>query len=162
MHRIATTDARLGVLGLTRQSLYLRAALTLAYLCFATSGVLLLVTPEVTVAYDGWGPVLSAFMALGSVLASGGSLTRRWVGEFTGLPLLASAFAVFGIGTVYQAWEVSRLIAAANGLLFAGMVLVMTARWRVALASYRFAHAVALRDRRTEVRGGRGEREGWW
>lgn len=134
MYRIADEQG-------TRQSSYVRAALAVAYGLFALAGVLLALS-EVpddlgieTVAFAG-------FLTLGGLLSSVGTLRARWAGEFTGLPLLASAMLAFAV-ELLRGPEMPVLLAVAHSTL---ILALLSARWRVALSSYRFVHRVARLD----------------
>lgn len=137
MHRIVMPD------GTTRQSMYLRVSLAAAYLLLTFAGVGLLMSPAVGQVYGDHAHWYSAFMVTGGALAAVGTITMRWAGEFTGLPLLGSALAAFSVEILWHSYEAAPWLASANTAFFAATALVMTARWRVSLASYRLAHAVS-------------------
>lgn len=137
MHRIMTPD------GSTRQSMYLRVALAMAYALFTVAGVCLLKSPSMPVTYGDASYIYSTFMVVGAFGAALGTATMRWVGEFTGLPLLGTSMAAFGIEILIHGWLHAPWLSAASAAILLGIGMVMTARWRVSLASYRFAHHVA-------------------
>ena len=131
MHRIITTS------GVTRQSRFLRVTLAGSYLSASLAGLLLY--------YGGISHWLAAFMAVGGLLAALGTVTMRWIGEYTGLPLLVPALAAFAI-EVADHGEGS-LPTTANALILTSIALILTARWRVSAASARFTHAAARAEK---------------
>ena len=139
MHRIITPA------GVTRQSRFLRIVLALAYVSASLAGLLLYLSPEITLAYGGISHWFAAFMAVGGLLAALGTVTMRWVGEYTGLPLLVPALAAFALG-VADHGEGS-LPTTASALILTSIALILTARWRVSAASARFTHAAARAEK---------------
>jgi hypothetical protein len=91
--------------------------------------------------------VMAAFLALGGLLASLGVCTHRWVGEFTGLPLLCTSFAVFAILNVTQGdfKEVPWYSLANISILIAVSALIV-ARWRVAFSFFQLANHPVMRS----------------
>lgn len=83
---------------------------------------------------DGVYVILCAWMGLGGVLCSVSSAFGRWVGEWIGLPMIASAMIVFAILSGRDGWT---MVTVANGILLAGLALIFTARWRDVAAIYR-------------------------
>lgn len=140
MHRIITTT------GVTRQSRFLRIVLALAYVSASLAGLLLYLSPEITLAYCGVPHWFAAFMAVGGLLAALGTVTMRWIGEYTGLPLLVPALLAFAIEVVTHGEGAPRL-AWANALILTSIALILAARWRVSAASARFAHAAARAEK---------------
>lgn len=134
MHRIMLPD------GSHRQSVFLRWVRSLAYVLMATAGVLLVLSNLMHVYYGPLGEAMSWFLIVGGILSAVGAATNRWAGEFSGLPLLAPAFAVFGV----LVWRTSNIstpfIAAANLSLLMAIAFVMMSRWRVVFAVYKLAH----------------------
>jgi hypothetical protein len=108
----------------------------------STSGGLLIYSDLLILVYGPLGEVMAWFMLLGGLFSALGSLTFRWAGEFTGLPLLGSAFCVFGILVWRVNHEQAPLIAAANLCLLLSIGVVMGARWRVVFAVYHLASAL--------------------
>jgi len=80
---------------------------------------------------------MTAELALGSLLGLIGQLSRRWTGEFVGLPLMGSALVGFGIlqANLY-AWA---LAAAPSTALLWAFGLLMLSRWRDVLLMVRAA-----------------------
>lgn len=141
MHRIVAPN------GGARQSRFLRWSLAAAYSLFCASGVLLLLSPVMVEVYGRPGYVYSGFMALGGLTAALGTITLRWIGEFTGLPLLASAFAAYAVEVLNLSYAEAPYVSLANAAFLLGMVGLMFARWRVALAAYQLARRVAENPR---------------
>lgn len=136
MHRITMPD------GSMRESRFLRVGRTIAYLLITLAGFLLLISELLPPFYGTVGVIMAWFLLIGGSLSAIGAGTKRWVGEFVGLPLLAPAFAVFGILVWRTSVDVAPLIAAANLSLLTAIGLIMVIRWRVVLAIQRFATAL--------------------
>lgn len=70
----------------------------------------------------------AAFMILGGLLGSVGSVTDRWLGELLSAPLLASALLVYG----FALWATgpSNAVRVAIGALMLAMAFGLAARWR--------------------------------
>lgn len=111
----------------------------LAYLCISVAGVLLLVSPSVHASLGLIGVIMSGFLALGAFLGMAGQVFNRWIGEYVGLPLVSSAFAVFGVITFRGNLDVAPVIAYANLALLSGIAFSLLARWRQVRAVYRLA-----------------------
>lgn len=137
LHRIVASN------GDARQSRLLRWILALAYLLFSVSGVALLLSPVMADVYGRPGYVYSTFIAVGGFLAMAGTITLRWVGEFTGLPLLASALAAYAVEVLNIAFDETPFVAIANASSLFAIVCLMGARWRISLAAYQLARRVA-------------------
>lgn len=131
--------------GRSRDSRYVQHGLAVAYVLFAAAGVLLLASGDALGAYGTPGRHMAGFMAAGGALCAGGCITRHWVGEFVGAPLLVVALTVLAVETVAVGWAGNPLLASANGGLLLGVSAILSARWRVVLAVVRVAHAIALR-----------------
>ena len=142
MHRIPDPN------GTYVQSELLRWLRTVAYLFMSASGVLLIVSPLTYVVYGVFGEAMSWFLVLGGLLASYGSWTHRWFGEFTGIPLLASAFATFGILVSRGSFLDAPYIALSNLFVLMGFSVVMAARWWVVFAVFRVAERNVDRGKR--------------
>lgn len=137
MYRIMAPDDSVA------QPHYLRFVLATAYAMFSTAGVLLVLSPIVATAYGLPVYIYSSFLALGGLLAMLGAVTRCWTGEFTGLPLLISAFGAFGVEIVAHEFHAAPGLAIANFLFFAGTSVLLSVRWRTSIAAYRLARHVA-------------------
>ena len=116
-----------------------RGLRTLAYLLISVAGVLLLWSPILTDVYSSIAEIMAWFLAVGGFLSFLGSLLRRWWGEFTGLPLLASSFAVFALISTKDTYEFAPFIAWANFFLLLAISIAFTARWWEAWQTYRLA-----------------------
>lgn len=133
MHLIRTID------GAYRQSQSLRWLRTVAYLLLATAGVLFIASPLFRSLSGTIAEVMAWFLVGGGVLSAIGSASTRWFGEFTGLPLLGTAFLVFGLVSLRDGWEATPYIAVGRFCLLSGVAVVMAARWRTVFAIYRIA-----------------------
>jgi hypothetical protein len=132
LHRIMLPD------GTTRQSKSLRWLRTVGYGLIGISGILLILSPIFPPDVGQPGIVMSWFLVVGGLMSSIGSATQRWVGEFTGLPLLIFAFLVFAI-LVAGDLQAAPYITGANMCLLVGFSTLMTARWRYVLAIFHIA-----------------------
>lgn len=141
MYRIATAH---GATGPTRQSEWVRRSLASSYLMFMLAGILLALGTEPR--HLVWEvAAFAAFLSLGGLLAAIGTFRQRWSGEFTGLPLLASALLAIAV-TLLRWTEMPGLLVAAHTTMILAVVGLLGARWRVALAAYRLAHHVSRLD----------------
>lgn len=119
--------------------MWIRWLRTSAYLLISVAGVLLLWSPILTDVYTRIAEVMAWFLGVGGFLSFLGSLLKRWWGEFTGLPLLASSFGVFALISTKDTYEVAPYIAWANFFLLFAISLAFTARWWEAWQNYRLA-----------------------
>lgn len=117
------------VLTNARPSVPMRVLRSVAYGCIGTAGVLLLVSPVFMSDATGLAIGMTWFLLVGGILSCLGAATVRWVGEFTGLPLLTVAFIVFGAITYRQNVEGAPYLAGANLALLSGIGLLFFARW---------------------------------
>lgn len=116
---------------------------TTAYLLISVAGFLLIWSPLLSQVYSVIAEIMAWFLAVGGFLSCIGSHFKRWWGEFMGLPLLASSFAVFALISTKDTYEVAPFIAWANFLTLFGISLAFTARWWESWRSYRIALHVA-------------------
>lgn len=94
-----------------------------------------------------------AFLVLGGLFSSIGAVTERWLGEYVGLPLLGSVFAVYGLASFAS----PNRAAFAAGAVFLAIALLITSRWLDVsyarrLSRYSLQHQV--RDGGDETAGG--------
>lgn len=109
-----------------------RVARVLAYALMAGAGIVLFIIgdevfPIMSAAFLTW-TFMCLFLAVGGAASALGQATKRWTGEFIGLPLVGSALIVFGVlqGGLAQ-WTLYGVPSVA--LLWAfGLVLI--GRWR--------------------------------
>ena len=141
MHRIIRKDGKID------QSEFIRWSATLAYSLFVVSGVLFLLSPVLRSSYGKDGIVMAAFLVIGGGLCAAGSVTRRWVGEFIGAPLLAVAFASLGFINWLYTHDTAEWIAYGNLTLMLALATLMVIRWRMVLAVQRFVHAIAIAEK---------------
>ena len=81
--------------------------------------------------------VMTVWMGLGGLLSLIGTVSKRWTGEFVGLPLLFTAFLGFGVLQArVSGWT---LAAAPSTALLWSLALLLYARWRDTLRYYRVA-----------------------
>jgi cytosine/uracil/thiamine/allantoin permease len=126
----------------------------IAYLCMAIAGVMLLLSPVLTEVYETTAEVMAWFLFIGGTVATAGSYREEWWGEFIGLPLLGSSFAVFGVISWYGTQAAYPYLAWANLLLLLGVGLAMGARWRDARNTYRIAVFASKHREEDEDEGG--------
>jgi hypothetical protein len=83
-------------------------------------------TPSIQAA-TGWVVYLWAtFLLLGGTLCTYGAITDRWIGEYTGLPLIGAAFGVYSAVLALGL----NIKAAAAALAFGAVALILFDRWR--------------------------------
>jgi uncharacterized membrane protein HdeD (DUF308 family) len=111
----------------------------IAYLCMAVAGLLLLLSPVLSEVYILTAEIMAGFLFVGGAAATIGAYREEWWGEFIGLPLLGSAFGVFGVIAWRGAVVNYPFLAWANFLLLIGVGLAMAGRWRDARNAYRIA-----------------------
>jgi len=68
-------------------------------------------------------------MSVSAAICFYGSLTDQWIGEFTGIPLLASVLALYG-GSAVLSSEDEGLVLLAYGLVVLSFAAGLIARWR--------------------------------
>ena len=130
MHRIVYPD------GSFRQSKVLGVARMFGYACVGTAGFLLLLSQ---VFHSGFANALAGFLLVGGLTSSLGAVTRRWVGEFVGLPLVVAGLMSLGVISWSAQSDFAMLLATANLLLLTGFSTLLVGRWRSVLAVYRMA-----------------------
>ena len=137
MHRIVTPA------GQTRQSRYIRWTGTVAYVLFMAAGALMLVSSLIPDAYGLAGVVMCWFIIIGGSVAAVGNTLRLWIGEFIGTPILAVGFATFGLLVWLNSHDTVPWMAYGNLTLLLGLAAILTIRFRMVFAIYRFVHAIA-------------------
>lgn len=89
--------------------------------------------PAVQTATDGVRALLytwDAFLLVGGVLSLFGAITDRWVGEYTGLPLLGAVFAIYGVAALAAAVATDRPSSYAGGFALTAIAGLIAGRWR--------------------------------
>ena len=140
MHRVVARD------GGMKQSTFLWWTGALAYALFTAAGALFIASPQLGATYGTFGDTMAAFMVIGGLFSLAGSLTRRWIGEFVGTPLLAVGLAVLGLLTWKASHDQAVWLAYGNLVLLWGLALMMSIRFRMVLAVYWMVHDLAGRD----------------
>lgn len=105
-----------------------RAVRVAGYMMMAAGGALAYAIPVTSIqASTGWLVyVWASFLLAGGILSGYGALTDRWIGEFLGLPLISSAFAVY-----FVVLALARTVSgAAAALAFGAVSLFLWARWQ--------------------------------
>lgn len=125
--------------GVEVDDVWLRWLRTVAYVFIGAAGLLLILSPILTDTYTWIAEIMAWFLVVGGFLSFIGSLSKRWWGEFMGIPLLGSSFAVFALISTKDSFEFAPYLAAANFSLLMGISLALTARWREVWLSYRLA-----------------------
>jgi len=111
-----------------------RVVLGLQYAGLAIAGTSMLMSPSVLLE-STMGTIIytwAAFLVLGGTLCLLGTLTRMWIGEFTGLTLLMTANLVWGVALI-RAGDTSAkygivLLAWVFGLMYREIVIFDKAR----------------------------------
>lgn len=132
MHKVTLPD------GSRQTDPWLRWLRPTAYALMGVSGLLLWVSP-VWDQLGITGVVMSGFLFFGGAFCTYGSVRERWVGEYVGIPLLASSFAVFSFLMAIPQFRVAPFIAVANFALLWSVTLTLVGRWREVHAVYRIA-----------------------
>lgn len=122
-----------------------RFARAFGYATTGVAGLLLLYGPGATLL----SIVMSWFLIIGSLCSSIGAVTRRWSGEFIGIPLTATALISMGLialSNTRNGYTPTRLTMPVGSeeqftflgwgvfLFFLGYALLLVARWRVVLS----------------------------
>lgn len=116
----------------------MRVISAVAYLLIVLAGIVLALTlGDIPGIMEWLWLVMCVWLGLGGLAATVGQLTRRWTGEFVGLPLLASSLVGFGFlqGNLSD-WHIT--VIPSVSLLWA-FGLIVLARWRDVDALYRSA-----------------------
>lgn len=137
MHRIDTPT------GQARQSRYIRWAGTAAYALFVAAGALLLVSPIIRETYGLAGVVMCWFIIVGGLVAAVGNTLRWWMGEFIGTPMLSVGFATFGLLIWLNSHDTAAWVAYGNLAMLLGLSGMLTIRFRMVFAIYRFVQLIA-------------------
>lgn len=116
-----------------------RRLIVAAYILLTVAGAAAMFWPTPTVGQAG--RALSDFWALflivGGLTSAVGACRRRWTGEFMGLPLLITVWAVYGLGAGWTAaTDRPSAWAGCTGLL--AVAFLLGARWET-IAIYRRA-----------------------
>lgn len=74
--------------------------------------------------------LLSLAVSIGGLVACGGTVSDRWIAEYTILPVLLSALAVYGVSALFAASQQGAPQLTAYGFLLIGFALGLYARWR--------------------------------
>lgn len=115
------------------------------------TGIVFSFTPSDVIS-DELAPVAvicwSAAMAATALVCFVGSVSGRWIGEYSGIPLLAATLAVYSVATLSQADEDS-LARVAYAILLMSFASGLFARWRD-----------VQRIRKVSMEGTTGERRG--
>ena len=101
----------------------------IGYLMMAAGGATAFAIPAPSIqAATGWVVYLwAAFLLAGGSLCAYGALTDRWIGEYTGLPLISSAFGVYAVVLVlsfYLLWLFGRMDDTAPGAILSAVVVL--------------------------------------
>lgn len=112
-----------------------RYAYAIGYLLMACAGIASACwpAPAVQTATDGVRALLytwDAFLVVGGLLSLFGAVTDRWVGEYTGLPLLGAVFAIYGVAATWAAVASGRPTSYAGGFALAAIAGLIAGRWR--------------------------------
>lgn len=110
-----------------------RLVYALGYTLMATAGIAAVAWParSVSAAASPLNPLIyvwAAFLILGGGVSAFGAVTDRWIGEYTGLPLLASVFGIYGLAAIAIA-PATDWTSLAGGCTFLGVTAAFAARW---------------------------------
>lgn len=121
-----------------------------AYLLLAVAGVAAFPyqSPSVSAAGAIWATFWAVFLTVGGLTSAIGVWRDHWMGEFVGLPLLVSVWAVFGVAAGWRVFQGHpETIPASTALLAVACFL-----------AWRWSDRNALRRTAREVAQARGER----
>jgi hypothetical protein len=127
-----------------------RAMRCVAYVAIVLAGVGLVLADHV---FGPWYNAMGWFSIVGGVLCAAGVATGRWVGEYIGLPLLASAMFAFTALTYRDTFDAVGWVAVPSVALLAAYGILLTSRWLDVCAVVRAAHGHALFHKRLRGRG---------
>jgi uncharacterized membrane protein YhaH (DUF805 family) len=119
-----------------------------AYLMWAVAVMLFLSDSDIYYEYGLETSIMAVFIVVGSLLSAIGAATDRWMGEFVGLPLLATAFPVLGLLNLREIHEDTFVLATGEMFITFGISAMVSARWRVVLAVERLVRYRASMDER--------------
>jgi hypothetical protein len=74
--------------------------------------------------------VWDSFLFVGGLLCAAGAVSDRWIGEYMGLPLLASVFGVYGVSAAHIGITLHRPESAAGAFALTAIALLLHGRWR--------------------------------
>jgi len=72
----------------------------------------------------------SVSMMFSSALCAYGSFTDRWIGEYSGIPLLASVLALYGISAITSSVKIDSGPLLAYGVVVLAFASGLAARWK--------------------------------
>lgn len=128
-----------------------RVARVLAYSLWVIAGILLTASPSEIIAGNTSGYIVyvwAIFMMVGGIFSFIGAATDRWIGEYTGLPLVISTLWLYGgILTVASFTGEFSYVRLAIGLLFVSFGLKALGRWQD-IRDLVKAHRERLRSKR--------------
>lgn len=109
-----------------------RMGRVLMYAGLAVSGVLATIFPSKLVSDEVTHVVATIWavcMIVSALICLYGAVTDRWIGEYTGLPLLASVLALYG-GSALAASDSESLPLLAYGILVLSFAFGLSSRWK--------------------------------
>lgn len=109
-----------------------RTGRILMYLGLSISGILTTLFPSRLVEDQVGGPVVlcwSLGMLVSALTCFYGAVTDKWIGEYTGIPLLASVLGLYGLSAL-AASDSHSLAILAYGLIVVSFASGLVARWR--------------------------------
>lgn len=125
------------------------------YALLVGSGILITVEPSQLV-IDQLGStrtsIWGVFWSLGAAICFYGAFSDRWIGEYSGIPLLGSVIGLYGLSALYGGVKTDSVLLFAFGLLILGFAFGLHARWRDVQSIVRANNDVARMHR--EDKGG--------
>jgi hypothetical protein len=73
--------------------------------------------------------IWEVFLIVGGISSAVGAFTDRWLGEYVGLPLLASTFGVYAAAAAAAGITAGRPTSTAGALALAAIAVVIVGRW---------------------------------
>lgn len=139
MHNVAQPD------GTRVKDRWIKTMRVLTYLLMFVAGICLILSPFLSLIYIGTAEAMAWFLTVGGLTSALGAFFERWVGEYVGVPLLASAFGVFGVISFAGAVEETPYLASANLALLLAVMFGLLTRWREARVVCRLSMHMAKR-----------------
>lgn len=128
-----------------------RVMRTVAYISIALAGMAMILLDV----FNGWYQTMGWFAVIGGLFAAFGTATGRWIGEYVGLPLLASAMFAFAVLTYRDTWGQAGWVSFPSVMLLTAYGILLTSRWLDVAAVVRAArgHARYYTRRRGRTHG---------
>jgi len=123
------------------------------YTGLVMSGTFLLIEPS-TLVVEQVTRFVAVAWAVGMIFSACvclyGAFTDKWIGEYAGLPLLASVIAFYGVSAIVSTQPGGGLVRIAFGIVLLSFASGLVARWRDVRSVRKFAMIVGSKDYKGE------------